>query len=52
MRLIGSTLIELNEKRQTGKAIFSAKSFAEMMASNTPAELKRAAIRQLNMTAA
>lgn len=52
MRLIGSTLIELNEKRQAGKAVFSAKNFAEMMASNTPAELKRAAIRQLNMTAA
>jgi len=52
MRLIGSTLIELNEKRQAGKAVFSGKSFAEMMASNTPAELKRAAIRQQNMAAA
>ena len=52
MRLIGSTLIELNEKRQAGKAVFSEKSFAEMMASNTPAELKRAAIRQQNMAAA
>lgn len=52
MRLIGSTLIELNEKRQSGKAVFSGKSFAEMMASNTPAELKRAAIRQQNMASA
>lgn len=52
MRLIGSTLIELNEKRQAGKAVFSAKSYAEMMASNTPSELRRAAIRQQNMAAA
>ena len=26
MRLIGSTLIELNEKRQSGKAVFSGKA--------------------------
>ena len=51
MRLIGSTLIELNEKRQAGKAVFSAKSYAEMIASNTPSELRRAAIRQQNMAA-
>ena len=52
MRLIGSTLIELNEKRQASKAVFSAKSYVEMMESNTPAELKRAAIRQKNIAAA
>ena len=52
MRLMGSILMELNEKRQAGKAIFSKQSYEKMMASDTPAELKRAAIRQFNMAVA
>ena len=52
MRLMESTLIELNEKRQAGKAVFSHQSYEEMMKSDTSAELKRAAIRQINMAAA
>ena len=52
MRLMGSILMELNEKRQAGKAIFSKQSYEKMIASDTPAELKRAAIRQFNMAVA
>lgn len=52
MRLMGSTLMELNEKRQAGKAVFSHQIYKEMMKSDIPAELKRAAIRQINMAAA
>lgn len=51
MRLIGSTLIELNENVRPARPFFR-KSYAEMMASNTPSELRRAAIRQQNMAAA
>ena len=40
MRLMGSVLMELKQ------------SYEKMMESNTPAELKRAAIRQFNMAAA
>ena len=49
---MGSTLIELNETRQAGKAIFSRESYEEMLKSDTPADLNRAAIRQINMAAA
>ena len=52
MRLMGSTLMELNEKRQAGKAVFSHQSYEEMMKSDVPAELKRVAIRQINMAVA
>lgn len=52
MRLMGSALIELNEKRQLGKAVYSIKKFEEMMNTNTPIELKKAAFRQLNRSVA
>ena len=45
-------LMEMNEKRQAGKVVSSHQSYEEMLKRDTPAELKRAAIRQINMDAA
>jgi len=52
MRLMGSTLMELNEKRQASKAVFSHQSYEETMKSDVPAELKRVPICQINMATA
>ena len=52
LRLMGSVLIELNEKQQTGRAVFSPMSYENLMKSTALAELRKIAEDQKNLLAA
>ncbi len=52
LRLMGSVLIERNELLQSGKAVFSSKTYEELMKSDTVKKLIEIAREQQQLLAA